>query len=500
MAILEGHGVTKNFRGLVVADEIDFEIQENEIFGLIGPNGSGKTTLLNLINGIYPMTDGEIRFRGHRINGLRPYQITRLGIGRAFQIIRAFEDLTVIENVLVGRLFGTKKSKDIAQGMKNAQEILDFVGLETKSARRISEITVADRKRLELARALVMAPKLLLLDEVMAGLNPREIEDFMKMIVEVNRKGITILMIEHVMKAVMGISTRIMVLHYGRRISLGSPKEISENEEVIKCYLGEGLSAKKQRKDRTHKNTTEDVGPDLTPLLSTKHLQVGYGDIPVLWDVSLTVKHREIISLLRTNGAGKSTLLNAISGTLHPMKGEIHFREKEITFLNPTKRAQMGITQVPEGRLLFAGLTVKQNLRMGAFARRDKTSLQEDLEAIFRLFPLLAERKDQLAGTLSGGEQQMCAIGRGLMAKPELLLIDELSLGLAPVVVDDLIKVLKKIYEQKTLSIVLVEQDVQLGLDISQRADILAAGRIVKSGRSKDLAGEPEIQKAYLGI
>ncbi len=251
MAILEGHGVTKNFGGLIVADEIDFEIQENEIFGLIGPNGSGKTTLLNLINGIYAITDGEIRFRGHRINGLRPYQITRLGIGRAFQTIRAFEGLTVVENVLVGRLFGTKKHKHIARGMQDAQEILDFVGLGTKSDRRISEITVADRKRLELARALVMEPKLLLLDEVMAGLNPREIEDIMKIILAVNRKGITILMIEHVMKAVMGISTRIMVLHYGKRIALGSPKEISENEEVIKCYLGERFVRRKTAQRQT---------------------------------------------------------------------------------------------------------------------------------------------------------------------------------------------------------------------------------------------------------
>ncbi len=157
----------------------------------------------------------------------------------------------MIENVLVGRLFGTKKHKHIARGMQDAQEILDFVGLGTKSDRRISEITVADRKRLELARALVIEPKLLLLDEVMAGLNPREIEDFMKIIIEVNRKGITILMIEHVMKAVMGISTRIMVLHYGRRIALGSPKEISENEDVIKCYLGERFVRRKATQRET---------------------------------------------------------------------------------------------------------------------------------------------------------------------------------------------------------------------------------------------------------
>lgn len=239
MAILEAQGVTKNFGGLLAADGVDFRIQENEIFGLIGPNGSGKTTLLNMINGIYPISGGEIRFCGRRINGLKPYQITRLGIGRAFQITRAFAGLTVIENVLVGRLFGVKKRKNIARGLKDAQKVLDFVDLGDKGDRWISEITIADRKRLELARALVMEPKLLLLDEVMAGLNRREVEDIMKIIKAVNRKGITVLMIEHVMKAVMGISTRVLVLHHGRRIALGSPKDISKNEEVIKCYLGE---------------------------------------------------------------------------------------------------------------------------------------------------------------------------------------------------------------------------------------------------------------------
>jgi branched-chain amino acid transport system ATP-binding protein len=176
------------------------------------------------------------------------------------------------------------------------------------------------------------------------------------------------------------------------------------------------LSADKQRKEVLGRRSREGDGPYINPLLSIKNLHVGYGDVPVLWDISLTVQHREIISLLGGNGAGKSTLLNVISGIFLPMKGEVRFRDKEITFLDPTRRAQRGIAHVPEGRLLFSGLSVKQNLRMGAFARRVRTSLKDDLEAIFRLFPVLAERKDQLAGTLSGGEQQMCAIGRGLMA------------------------------------------------------------------------------------
>ena len=239
--------MTKNFGGLTAVSEVDFEIIEGEIFGLIGPNGSGKTTLLNLINGIFPITDGEIHFGGQRLNGLRPHQITHLGIGRTFQIVRAFEGMTVKENALVGSLFGTKKEKNISKAMKEVEEVLDFVGLGAKRHYKISEITIADRKRLELARALVMNPKLLLLDEVMAGLNPREIEGLMEIILTVNRKGITVLVIEHVMKAVMGISQRIMVLHHGRRIALGSPKEIAENEEVIKSYLGEKFA----RRERT---------------------------------------------------------------------------------------------------------------------------------------------------------------------------------------------------------------------------------------------------------
>jgi branched-chain amino acid transport system ATP-binding protein len=208
----------------------------------------------------------------------------------------------------------------------------------------------------------------------------------------------------------------------------------------------------------------------------------------------------EIIGLLGSNGAGKTTLLSVISGMISPMKGEVHLLEEDITFLNPTKRVQMGITQIPEGRLLFFGLTVKQNLRLGAFTRKDKANLERELDGIFQLFPRLAERKDQLAGTLSGGEQQMCAIGRGLMSRPKLLLIDELSLGLAPLVVDHIMDALRKVYHERELSMILVEQDVQLGLEFSHRAYVLETGRIVKEGKSDVLAEDPEIRKAYLGI
>jgi branched-chain amino acid transport system ATP-binding protein len=244
MVLLEGKKVTKMFGGLTAVADVDFELQEGEIFGLIGPNGAGKTTLLNLINGVFPITRGELFFGGKRLNGLKPYQITRLGIGRAFQIVRAFEGLTVKENVLVGNLFGRKKPKDIKKGLKEVEVILEFLGLAPKMDYMVSEITIADRKRLELARALSMEPKLLLLDEVMAGLNPREVDDLMATIVQINQKGISILLIEHVMKAVMGISHRIMVLQFGKRIALGSPQEIAGNQKVIESYLGERFAKK----------------------------------------------------------------------------------------------------------------------------------------------------------------------------------------------------------------------------------------------------------------
>jgi len=236
------------------------------------------------------------------------------------------------------------------------------------------------------------------------------------------------------------------------------------------------------------------------PLLSIHGLEAGYGDVPILWDVSLEVRPREIIGLVGGNGAGKSTLLNVISGGVSAQKGEIHFSGQDVTRTPTTKRVRMGITHIPEGRLLFFGLTVAQNLRLGAFGRKDKSTLERDFNMVLELFPRLAERKDQLAGTLSGGEQQMCAIGRGLMAAPRLLLVDELSLGLAPVVVDQIIVGLKKAYDEGDMSIIMVEQDVQLGLEVSHRAYVLETGRVVKSGTSADLAEDPGIRKAYLGI
>jgi branched-chain amino acid transport system ATP-binding protein len=234
-------------------------------------------------------------------------------------------------------------------------------------------------------------------------------------------------------------------------------------------------------------------------LLRIEGLEAGYGEIQVLWDIHLKIDRGETVSLLGSNGAGKSTLIWTITGLLKPQRGEIYFEDIALSPLSTDRIVKKGICQIPEGRRLFAGLSVRENLMMGAFSRGDKEETNRDLDWIFDLFPALAERKSQLGGTLSGGEQQMCAIGRGLMSRPQLLLIDELSLGLAPVIVDELVKTLEVIKKRGT-TIFLVEQDVHLALEHTQRGYVLETGRIVLSGSSRELLNNPHVKAAYLGM
>ena len=240
--ILTGQHVSKYFGALRAVDDVDVEVYAGEILGIIGPNGAGKTTLLSMINGTLPITKGKIFFRGQEISGMRPYRIAERGISRTFQIVKPFPGMTALENVALGALFGRNRERDMSRAMERAAETLRRVRIEGKEYVLVEKLNVSERKRLELARALTQNPDLLLLDEVMAGLNPREIEDIMALIQEVNRAGTTLMVIEHVMKAIMGISSRIVVLHHGQKIAEGTPAEISENREVIAAYLGEKYS------------------------------------------------------------------------------------------------------------------------------------------------------------------------------------------------------------------------------------------------------------------
>ncbi len=235
-------------------------------------------------------------------------------------------------------------------------------------------------------------------------------------------------------------------------------------------------------------------------MLEVKNLQVGYGQIQVLWGISVSIHAGEIVAMVGPNGAGKTTLMKTIAGLLRPRSGEITLEGKDVTHIGADERVRLGISLVPEGRQLFYGMTVRQNLQMGAYSRSyTRDELAADLDSMFDLFPELKSRQGQLAGTLSGGEQQMCAIGRGLMAKPKVLLIDELSLGLAPVVVDKLLLTLHEI-NQRGVTVFLVMQDVEAALRLAGRGYVLETGQIVLEGNAQDLLKDERIEKSYLGI
>ncbi len=238
MGILEGKKVTKYFGGLAAISNVDFHIDQGDIVGLIGPNGAGKTTLFNLISGALVLNSGVIKFKDQRISGLKPHQICRTGVARTFQSVRVFANISVLGNVLLGSLFGTSTGMSSTDATRETTELLEFVGLSARRAILAKDLTLANQKRLEVAKALATKPELLLLDELIAGLNPTETAQAMELVSRIRDRGITILMIEHVMKAIMSICNQVIVLHHGEKIAEGTPQKIATSEKVIEVYLG----------------------------------------------------------------------------------------------------------------------------------------------------------------------------------------------------------------------------------------------------------------------
>jgi len=236
LSLLELKEVSKNFGGLKAVNQVSFSLEEGEILGIIGPNGAGKTTLFNTLTGFYKPDEGEVWFEGEKLIDLKPHQICKKGMVRTFQIVKPFLELTTLENVVIAAL---NRTKNIQKATERALKTIEFIGLKDKADTLGTGLTLPHRKRLELARALATEPKLLLLDEVMAGLTPTEVDELIRLLKEINKKGVTILLIEHVMRGVMALSKRVVVLNYGEKIAEGVPEEVVKNRQVIEAYLGE---------------------------------------------------------------------------------------------------------------------------------------------------------------------------------------------------------------------------------------------------------------------
>jgi branched-chain amino acid transport system ATP-binding protein len=486
-ALLSLRGVSKRFGGVVAVADVTLDVRQGELLGVIGPNGAGKSTLLSLVSGAQRPTAGEIVFKEvHRIDRKRSHQIARLGVSRAHQVPRPFGRMTVRENVLVA-------AQSVGRHALGVDEVLELCALADKSERPAQTLTLLDLKRLEVARALGLDPEMLLLDEVAAGLVGGEIDEITELIRGVHGQGKTVILVEHVQALVQALAERVVVLDWGRIIAEGTADEVAADPHVVQIYLGAGEAEKHGSGPPRSAPTRSDV------VLRVENLDVDYGKLRALRGASLELRHGEIVAVLGANGAGKSSLARAIAGVVPAAGGRILLEGVDVTHLPAHRRARLGIALCHEGRRLFTELSVRENLELasayGAGARRPREEL---VERVFGLFPLLEDRADAPAGSLSGGQQQMVAIARALMSDPRVVIFDELSLGLAPAVVDELFGVLEQIRAWGT-AIVLIEQNVYRSLAAADRVTVIERGRVSFSGSPDELRRRETLERAYFG-
>jgi branched-chain amino acid transport system ATP-binding protein len=484
-----------SFGGVRALSQVSFEAAAGSITSVIGPNGAGKTTALNLICGFYRPGAGSVRLADFELTRMPAHRIARAGIARTYQTSQLFATMSVLDNVLIGlrqgRLgAGTLLSRERdPEHLGLAQSLLAFVGYAGSPDVLAGALAHVDKRLVEIARALGTRPRVLALDEPAAGLDAADRQALGKLLQQIARAGIAVILIEHDMQLVMGISDRVVVLDAGSKIAEGSPAKVAADAAVLKAYMGEERP--------TARGRARPIPRDASALLGAKGVSAAYGAASVLRSVSLEVKQGEAVAVLGANGAGKTTLMRTLSGLMRARSGEICLVGERIDQLSPSSIVARGLILIPEGRQIFPELSVLDNLRLGAFARPGKDEAARIAQMLDR-FPALRARQEQRAGLLSGGEQQMLAIARGLMARPRVLMLDEPSLGLAPKLTQSLYDLLAELREGGT-TILLVDQMAALALSVADRGYILQSGSITHAGEASAMRADAALTRAYLG-
>lgn len=496
--ILATKSISKRFGALVALRDITLRVAPGETVGLIGPNGAGKTTLFNVVLGALDPDRGHVSFRDRDISRLAAHDRARLGIGRTFQRLELFGSMTPRGHLLVAAqarrrpglladLVGRGVPTDAERA--RATELLELVGLTAQADDPVESLSLGMRRMVELGRALMNGPDLLLLDEPSSGLDRREAESFADVLDAVRATRETaVLFVEHNVDLVLRVVSRLYVMDAGSVVAEGDPAEVVGSEVVRRAYLGdlEGQVPAGSSRSPAPDASRPPASPPPEPLLELRDIDASYGEFRALFGVNMEIRPGTVTALLGSNGSGKTTVARVCSGLVRPTRGEVHFDGTNVTGMRAHELSRLGILHVPEGRSVFATLTVEENLVLSFRQLVGRRAVRASLDQAYQMFPRLGERRGQTAATLSGGEQRMLALARAMPHPPRLLIADELSLGLAPIVVEEVFNTVRTLRAAGT-ALLIVEQHIGKALEFADDAVVLRSGEVVHAGPVADL-------------
>jgi ABC-type branched-subunit amino acid transport system ATPase component len=466
------------------------------LHALIGPNGAGKTTAFNVLSGLYQPERGTVELEGESVAGLKPEDITAAGVGRSFQITNLFVGLSVEENIRLAvqarspmRYAMWRSTVAIADINAETTELLGYLGLAGIERAQAASLSYGGQRLLDMGLALATRPKILLLDEPLAGLAVAERERIANLVKTISSE-IPVLLVEHDIDRVFRIADYVTVMNDGAVLVDGSVEDARNNEKVREIYIGSGASAVAAK--------TRLSAASSQSLLVVDRVDTFYGKSHILNAVSLDVREREIVALLGRNGAGKSTLLKTLMGIAPPAAGAIRLAGDDMTGRPSDVIARNGVGYVPQGRGLFAGMTVAQNLELGRLKRLTGAGTHWDEEKVIQFFPRLGQRWRTPADFLSGGEQQMAAVARALVGDVRLLLLDEPFEGLSPAVTEELFEAFDKLRAE--IAVVIVDHHLDLALALSDRTVVLERGAVSWRGASNELRDDLALRRKVLWL